>query len=56
MLPVQQHVLAEAGVYLIENLMLDELAHERIWSFCFILLAAKFKGATGCPVRPVALV
>jgi kynurenine formamidase len=55
-MPVHQHVLVEAGVHLIENLALDELARERIASFCFILLAAKFKGATGCPVRPVALV
>ena len=56
MLPVHQHVLAEAGVYLIENLMLDELARDRLATFCFILLATKFKGATGCPVRPIALV
>jgi len=56
MMPVHQHVLAEAGVYLIENLALEELAAERVHSFCFILLATKFKGATGCPVRPVALV
>lgn len=55
MLPVHQHVLAEAGVYLIENLALDEVAHDRLSAFCFILLATKFKGATGCPVRPVAL-
>ena len=55
-LPVHQHVLAEAGVYLIENLALDELARDRLGSFCFILLATKYKGATGCPVRPVALV
>ena len=55
-LPVHQHVLAEAGVHLIENLALEELARDRIASFCFILLAAKFKGATGCPVRPIALV
>lgn len=53
---VHQHVLVEAGVHLIENLALDELARDRIASFCFILLAAKFKGATGCPVRPIALV
>ena len=39
-----------------ENLALDELARDRIASFCFILLATKFKGATGCPVRPIALV
>ena len=55
-LPVHQHVLAEAGVHLIENLFLDEVARARVASFCFILLATKFKGATGCPVRPVALV
>lgn len=56
MLPVHQHVLAEAGVHLIENLALDELARDRLSTFCFILLATKYKGATGCPVRPVALV
>jgi kynurenine formamidase len=55
-MPVHQHVLAEAGVHLIENLALDELARDSIASFCFILLATKFKGATGCPVRPIALV
>ena len=32
MMPVHQHVLAEAGVYLIENLALDELARERLTS------------------------
>jgi kynurenine formamidase len=41
---------------LIENLALDELARERLVVFCFILMATKYKGATGCPVRPVALV
>jgi kynurenine formamidase len=56
MMPVHQHVLAEAGVYLIENLALDELARDRVGNFCFILLATKYKGATGCPVRPVALI
>ena len=55
-MPVHQHALVEAGVYLIENLALDELAHDGLASFCFILLATKFRGATGSPVRPVALV
>jgi kynurenine formamidase len=55
-MPVHQHTLAECGVYLVENLALEELARERIYSFCFILLATKYKGATGCPVRPVAMV
>lgn len=55
-MPVHQHALAEAGVYLIENLALDELARDGLASFCFILLATKFRGATGSPVRPIALV
>jgi kynurenine formamidase len=56
MMPVHQHVLAEAGVHLIENLALEELARDGLTAFCFILLATKFKGATGCPVRPIAMV
>jgi kynurenine formamidase len=56
MMPVHQHVLAEAGVHLIENLALEELARDRLSQFCFILLATKYKGATGCPVRPVAMI
>ena len=55
MMPVHQHVLAEAGVHLIENLALEELARDRLAQFCFILLATKYKGATGCPVRPIAM-
>ena len=55
-LPVHQHALVEAGVYLIENLALEEVAQDRLASFCIILLATKYRGATGCPVRPVALV
>jgi kynurenine formamidase len=54
-LPVHQHTLVEAGVYLIENLKLDALTAANTPQFCFLLLATKFKGATGCPVRPVAL-
>ncbi len=55
-LPVHQHALVEAGVYLIENLALEELAAARVTACCVILLPVKFRGATGCPVRPVALV
>jgi kynurenine formamidase len=55
MFPVHQHCLAEAGVYLIENIVLDELIAEGIDTFCFVALPVKFKGATGCPLRPVAI-
>ena len=55
-LPVHQYALSQCGVYLIENLALEELARDRISTVCFILLATKFKGATGSPVRPIAMV
>lgn len=54
-LPVHQHALVEAGVYLVENLALEEAAAQGLSTFCFLLLPVKFKGATGCPVRPVAM-
>ena len=55
-MPVHQHALVEAGVYLVENLMMDDLVRDAVTTFCFILLPTKYKGATGCPVRPVAVV
>ncbi|HJS84704.1 MAG TPA: cyclase family protein [Acetobacteraceae bacterium] len=55
-MPVHQHALAEAGVYLVENLALEALAASGMRAFCLVLLPIKFKGATGSPVRPVALV
>jgi kynurenine formamidase len=55
-LPVHQHALVEAGVHLIENLVLDGLARDAVTTFCLILLPVKFAGATASPVRPVALV
>ena len=55
MMPVHQHCLVEAGVHIIENLVLADLARDAISTFCFVLLPVKFKGATGCPIRPVAI-
>lgn len=55
-MPVHQFLLAQAGVYIIENLALDDVLASGKTSFCFMLSAIKFKGATGCPVRPLAIV
>lgn len=55
-LPVHQHCLAEAGVHIIENLMLEELAADGVARFCLVVLPPKIRGATGAPVRPVAIV
>ena len=55
-MPVHQHCLVESGVYLIENLFMDELVRDGITRFCFILLPVPFKGATGSPAQPIAMV
>ena len=56
MMLVHLHCLAEAGVHLVENLNLSELTKTGIPEFCIIMLPIKLKGATGCPVRPIAVI
>jgi kynurenine formamidase len=50
------HLLTQQGIYIIENLDLRELAAARQYSFAFIGIPLKFRGATGSPIRPIALV
>jgi kynurenine formamidase len=49
-------LLARRGVYIIENLALEELAAAGHHEFEFVCLPLKLVGATGSPVRPVARV
>jgi kynurenine formamidase len=49
-------LLARAGVYIIENLDLEELAASGHHRFRFVCTPLKLVGATGSPVRPVAVV
>ena len=56
MKPVHRHCLVEAGVYLIKNLVMDDLVRHRVSTYSFILLPVKLLLATGSPVRPVAMI
>jgi kynurenine formamidase len=56
LLPVHRILLVEHGVHIIENLDLEDLAHDRVFEFLFVCLPLKFVGATGSPVRPIAVV
>jgi kynurenine formamidase len=38
-----------------ENLLLEELARDHCYAFAFLGIPLKFTGATGSPVRPLAL-
>ena len=55
-LPGHLILLVRSGIYIIENLFLEELARDQRYDFTFICLPLKLRGATGSPVRPVALV
>jgi kynurenine formamidase len=50
------HLLVQKGIYIIENLDLRELAQSKQYTFAFIGIPLKFMGATGSPIRPLALV
>jgi kynurenine formamidase len=45
----------ESGIHIIECLNLEELAAEGVYEFQFIAAPMKIRGATGAPVRPIAI-
>jgi kynurenine formamidase len=49
------YLLPQKGIYIMENLNLEELAQDRQWEFAFIAAPMKLQGATGSPLRPLAL-
>ena len=54
-LPCHTLLIFEAGIYIVENLNLEELAEAGCAEFLFACLPLKLQGVTGSPVRPVAL-
>jgi kynurenine formamidase len=53
--PVHQVTLTSAGVLLLENLELEQLAQEKIYEFAFIVQPLKMRGASGSTVAPTAI-
>lgn len=54
-LPAHRIFLVENGIYLIEALDLEELAGRGRFEFTFVLVPLNIFGATGSPVRPLAV-
>lgn len=54
-LPVHRLLIVERGIHIVENLNLEELAAARCVEFAFVLAPLKIVGATGSPVRPLAI-
>ncbi|HYK86890.1 MAG TPA: cyclase family protein [Ktedonobacteraceae bacterium] len=55
-LPGHVILLVRNGIYILENLFLEDLARDQHYEFTFICLPLKLRGATGSPVRPIAIV
>ena len=56
LLPAHRVLLVESGMYIVEALALEELSAAEVFTFTFILIPLKLIGATGSPVRPLAVV
>lgn len=55
LLPVHRILIYEHGVHICEALELEELAAARCYEFLFVALPLRIVGATGSPIRPVAI-
>jgi len=54
-LPGHCHFLAEAGVPMLELVNLEELSRDDVNEFCLIAAPIRLRGATGAPIRPLAM-
>jgi kynurenine formamidase len=53
--PVHTYLLAERGVSLLEAVWLEDLSKDAVYEFLFIASPLKLRGATGTPLRPIAI-
>jgi kynurenine formamidase len=53
--PVHQIMLVVNGIFLLENMRLDELAAERAYEFALVVQPLKLVGGTGSTVAPIAI-
>lgn len=55
-LPVHRVLLVESGIHIIETMRLTELASSAATEFLFVLTPLNLVGATGSPIRPLAVI
>jgi kynurenine formamidase len=56
LLPAHRVLLVERGIYIMEAMNFEEIAEARVYEFTFVAVPLRFVGATGSPIRPLALV
>jgi kynurenine formamidase len=55
-LPAHMTLLVKNGIHIIEMINLEELSRDHIYSFLTVITPLKIVGATGSPIRPLAIV
>jgi kynurenine formamidase len=52
---VHHYLLSVFGIHHLENLNLAEMAKDRVWTSCAMVLPSRDQGAAGAVIRPVAI-
>ena len=52
---VHHYMLSVFGIHHLENLNLAEMAKDRVWTSCAMVLPSRDQGAAGAVIRPVAI-
>ncbi len=52
---IHHYNLTKSGIHQIQNAKLDELARDKVWTSCTMILPLRSAGASGSPIRPVAI-
>ena len=47
--------LSQSGIHQIQNARLGDLAKDKVWLSCTMILPLRAQGASGSPVRPVSI-
>ena len=55
-IPFHRVVIRDLGIYLLENLNLEQLATDRVYEFLFIVTPLPLTSGVGSPVNPLAIV
>lgn len=52
---VHHHMLTQMGIHHIENTNLADLANDRVWTSCTMILPLRTQGGAGSAIRPVSI-
>jgi len=52
---LHHYMLTQMGIHHVENAKLDEIANDKVWTSCTMILPQREKGSAGAAVRPVAV-